>query len=184
MANTYTVTFKCPQCGERLSFEKKRNGVSPQARKLRVYSEHRPECAVNDLNKTLTDITLTDIARLSLKNAEPAPNEWEKYRDGELIFRGTPLPFDYEVHEHGDDVRILFPISIPAKEWLCAKMGGNAPRWMVDGYAMKTHEATAVMAGMKRDGLISEPEYEEAMNLAEEKNQQDWDFAEYQGEER
>ena len=67
-------------------------------------------------------------------------------------------------------------------------MGGNAPRWMVDGYAMKTHEATAVMAGMKRDGLISEDEYEDAMNeayeLEQEKLQQDWDFAEYQGEER
>jgi hypothetical protein len=44
MTNTYAVKFKCPQCKQTLSFDKKRNGVSPQALKLRVYSEHQPEC--------------------------------------------------------------------------------------------------------------------------------------------
>jgi hypothetical protein len=126
--------------------------------------------------------TLTDIARLSLRNAEPAPNEWEKYRDGELIFRGTPLPFDYEVHDQVS-IQIIYPVSNPAKEWCAAHLPGDCPRWMTYGYAIETNYAADVMAGMKRDGLVSEDEYEEAMNLEEEKLQQ-WDFAEYQGEER
>jgi transcription initiation factor IIE alpha subunit len=38
---TYTVRFKCPKCNETLSFEKPKNGVSPMAKKMRVFSEHR-----------------------------------------------------------------------------------------------------------------------------------------------
>jgi transcription initiation factor IIE alpha subunit len=50
MTNTYTINFRCPRCDKRLSFEKKRNGVSPMARKLRIYSEHQAECVENHPN--------------------------------------------------------------------------------------------------------------------------------------
>ena len=113
--------------------------------------------------------------------ATAAPNDWEAFQNGLRADRGTDLPFDYEIHDHGS-ITILYPVSNPAREWLAAHLPDDCPRWGREGYAIETNFVAPILEHLARDGLLSEEEFVEACrNEADAQNhwaQHQQDFAE------
>ena len=136
---------------------------------------------IHDTPAPQDDLTtaLQDIAKRQLG---PAPNEWDKWAKGETHWRGTNLPFDYEVYDHGDTT-VLYPVANNAREWLYAHLPADCPRWGAEGWVIENRFVTGIMAHMTRDKVISEDEYTLRMEVAEEQNQMagvDVDWAEYE----
>jgi len=138
---------------------------------------------MTDLTDTISHL-LTPIRDLHARLSAAAPNEWEHYMNKLDQDRGTELEFDYEVYDHGDTT-VIYPVAKAAQEWCAKALPANSERWGVHGYVIRTAAADAVCRGMKRDGLISENEYVDLMDLEQQmQDQANQDFAEYQGEDR
>lgn len=112
---------------------------------------------MSDLNRTIVSISR------GLNNA-PGPNTWENCTKADF-----GPEHDFELYDHGS-IWIFWPVSNAALQWCYAHLPEDAPRWGAKGYAVEHRYIGNIVLGAKRDGLMSEIDYnlaqEEAANLA------------------
>ena len=119
--------------------------------------------------------------------ARAAPNDWDAFKNGERTDRGTSLPYDYEILPHDEGKVVFYPVSNPARERFYASFPDDCPRWGVEGWVVEQMYVTGITNSLKRDGLVSEDDYELNMNLEQQRQDEAGcaiDFAEYMMEDR
>ena len=105
-----------------------------------------------------------EIARFTLAPMPTAqisgPNDWDNIAASDF---GPDA--DFELYDHGDTV-VFWPISNAALQWIYKHLPKNLDRWGSKGFVIEIHNINAVIAGAKRDNLMSEAEFDQAMNEA------------------
>jgi len=122
----------------------------------------------------LTNI-LQDIARVPAALRTPAgPNTWDSI---------TPSDFgpeeDFRLEDRGNTTTIN-AVSNAALQWLYKHLPEDCPRHG-KGFIIENQFLPPIVRHMKRDGLMDEEDYFNAMEESHRQNHQ-WDFAEYQVE--
>lgn len=87
----------------------------------------------------------------------PGPNLWDQVAPEDF-----GRDFDYTTEGHGS-VTVITPDSPAALQWLYRHLPEDCPRMGALGFVIETNYVAEVLAGMKRDGLTSRFEYDEAM---------------------
>ena len=102
--------------------------------------------------------TMHDIARSpNVLQGKPGPNRWDEITEADLGEN-----YDFEVLDHGDII-VIHPESEAALQWCYRHLPADCPRWGARGFAIEQKYSGAVIAGMERDGLVSEDDYDLAM---------------------
>jgi len=120
---------------------------------------------MSDLNKTLRDIAAPQFGQaeefsLKFPRCKPGPNNWD-----DIQAEDFGPEEDFELHDHGS-IWIFYPVSNAALQWCYKKLPEDAPRWGAKGYAIEARYIEDIVAGARRDGLMSEKDYEWAMEEA------------------
>jgi len=106
--------------------------------------------------------TAHEIARFTLAPMPTAqisgPNDWDNIAASDF---GPDA--DYEIYDHGDTV-VFYPVSNAALQWCYKNLPENLDRWGSKGFVIEATNIDAVIAGAKRDNLMSEAEFDQAMN--------------------
>ncbi len=95
--------------------------------------------------------------RIEFPQCMPGPNTWDNVQPEDF-----GKDFDYITTGHGTIV-VIDPVSPAAVQWLYRHLPEDCPRWGALGFVVESRYVLDVMAGMKRDGLTSQLEYDEAM---------------------
>jgi len=103
-----------------------------------------------------------EISRHSLELLSTAqecgPNDWDNISANDF---GSS--YDYELIEIGDTV-IFYPVSNAALQWCYKYLPEDLDRWGSKGFVIEATNIDTVIAGAKRDNLMSEAEFDQAMN--------------------
>jgi len=103
-----------------------------------------------------------DICRFTLAPMPTAqisgPNDWDNIA---AVDFGPEN--DYELIDIGNTV-IFFPVSNAALQWAYKHLPENLDRWGSKGFIIEATNIDTVIAGAKRDNLMSEAEFDQAMN--------------------
>ena len=113
-----------------------------------------------DLRSVLIDIATPDPLQ-----SPPGPNDWDNIGPEDY-----GPEHDFEVSDEGS-IFIFTPISNAAFQWCYKHLPEDCPRWGV-GFAIEHRFIDAIVEGAKRDNLMSEWDYEQAMNEMNEQRLQ------------
>jgi hypothetical protein len=105
-----------------------------------------------------------------LLNNAIGPNNWDAITPDDFGYS-----FDYIAEDHGSIV-VLDPTSKAALEWMYRHLPEDCPRWGKLGFCVERNYVADVLAGMSRDGLLSEFDYERAMNEEQQLQNQAADY--------
>ena len=105
---------------------------------------------------------MTSLHHVLKEIASIGPNEWDKVTEGDF-----GLSFDYITEAHGN-LTVLDPTSRAALQWLYRHLPEDCPRFGKLGFIVETEYVPAILERMSQDGLLSEADYEEAMNIEQE----------------
>ena len=109
---------------------------------------------MTDLNKALRAITL---AQGVIPLVCPAgPNDWDS-----VSCKDFGPEHDYTV-ERPNDLIVVTPVSNAAMQWCYRHIEEGADRWGV-GWVVPAEHFDSLVAAMDRDGLMSQVQYENAM---------------------
>ena len=114
-----------------------------------------------ELKRTLLDIATTTLHGL---NDTVGPNKWDEVKDKDDAHGRC---YDYEVYDH-DSIVVIYPTCEAALQWCYKHLPEECPRWGAQGFAIERRYVGDILEGMKRDGLMSEDEYVDAMNHEQE----------------
>ena len=114
---------------------------------------------MTDTNTMLADITRLhgDLLISRQLNNEIGPNDWDGITPDDF-----GMSFDYIIENHGS-LTVLDPTSRAALQWLYAHLPEDCPRFGKLGFCVETDYVSSVLESLARDGLVSEPEYVEAI---------------------
>jgi hypothetical protein len=99
-------------------------------------------------------------------SVKSGPNSWSQIHPSD--FGPT---WDYELENH-ITLWIFTPISFAALQWCFCRLPEGSRRWGARGYVLEAHEVNAIVKAATRDSLMSDTEYERAMNESELISQQ------------
>jgi len=114
---------------------------------------------MNHLSLALIDI---GSSALRLLDSNIGPNLWDAVKDDPSEFGNN---FDFTVNHQGT---VIDPVSNAALQWCYYHLPEDCPRWGRVGFAIETRYVADILAGMRRDGLMSEQEYVYNMNAEEQ----------------
>jgi len=89
-------------------------------------------------------------------------NEWDSVGPEDFS-----MSFDVIVENHGS-ITVLDPTSRAALQWFYKHLPADCPRWGKLGFAIETNYVGDILDGMRRDGLYTEADFEQAMNHEQE----------------
>jgi hypothetical protein len=121
---------------------------------------------MNELNRVLRDIASTpsfgavDSNDLRFPRCKPGPNNWDNIEGSDF-----GPEHDFELNDQGT-IWLFTPISNAALQWCYKHLPEDAPRWGHCSYVVEHRYIEDIVAGAKRDGLMSEADYEWAMEEA------------------
>jgi hypothetical protein len=123
---------------------------------------------MTDLSRTIVDIarTLSGLGPVPVVTNDRGPNNWE-----EVTAKDFGPRHDFEVDDQGT-IFILNPISEAALQWCYYHLPADAPRWGSVAYMIEHRYIEDIVRGCRRDGLLSEDDYVEAMEQVELENAQ------------
>ncbi len=108
----------------------------------------------NRKHNTSFPVTLDTV---NTPRERPGPNRWDLVTSADF-----GAEYDYIIEGHGN-ITVLDPTSEAALQWMYRHLPEHCPRWGARGFAIESNRAHEVIEGLKRDGLVSSAEYDEAM---------------------
>lgn len=122
---------------------------------------------MNDLRKVMIDIATTASAfgvnephQIKFPHELPGPNNWDEVGPDDF-----GPEHDFEILDHGSII-IFTPISNAALQWCYKHLPESAPRHGRVGYVVEPRYIDDIVAGARRDGLMSEEDFIWAMEEA------------------
>ena len=117
---------------------------------------------MTDLNDALRSISygLVEPHRVQFPHCLPGPNNWDNIQPEDF-----GPEHDFELFDHGS-IWIFFPISEAALQWCYKHLPEDCPRWGAKGFAIEHRYIEDIVAGARRDNLMSERDYEDAQEEA------------------
>jgi hypothetical protein len=115
---------------------------------------------MNDLNQTLHDIAATGFndpehSEPDYLKAPPGPNDWDNIQPSDFG------DWDYEITDLGNR-QVFHPVSNAALQWSYKVFHKDIDRWQT-GFVIETKFMDFVLYRARQDKLMSEDEYNEAM---------------------
>ncbi len=121
----------------------------------------------------LTDQTLSDIGNgiyspmRTPERASQGPHRWHEMTGADFASR-----WDFELEDHKTLV-IFEPISEAALQWCYAHLPADCPRFGAKGFLIEAEHIKGVVGGARRDNLMTEADYIQAMEEMSQQTQ--WD---------
>lgn len=123
----------------------------------------------------LTDQTLADIGNgiyspiRTPERASQGPHRWHEMTGADFASR-----WDFELEDHKTLV-IFEPLSEAALQWCYAHLPVDCPRFGARGFLIEAIHIKGVVGGARRDNLMSEADYIQAMEEMQQLNTQ-WEL--------
>ena len=120
---------------------------------------------MSTLNKVLRDIAAPqfgpmDDHELRFPQCRPGPNDWDN-----ITHEDFGPEHDFELYDQSS-IWIFYPVSNAALQWLYRHLPEDCPRWGAKGFAIEARYIEDVVAGARKAGLMSEEDFEWAMEEA------------------